>query len=217
MKILIIILARKGSKRLKNKNLRKIGRESLVIRTIRFAKRIKFAKNIILSTDSDKIISISQKHCICLKRPSKLSTSTSTSADAAIHAIKYYENNYSKINAVLLLQPTTPYRKMKDIYKAIQLYKKNKTGVMSVTKYESEHGDKKYYYTILKNKLKKIMNKNLDNVYFANGSIYLTDKKYLLKNKDFQREKCFPVIINTKKFYLDIDYLKDLNEAKKYI
>ena len=217
MKILIIVLARGGSKRLKNKNLRKIGKLPLVIRTLKFAKKIKFVENIILSTDSDKIISISEKYCLCLKRPSRLSNSNSTSASAAIHALKYYEKKYSKVNGVLLLQPTTPYRKIRDVYKAIKMYKKNKTGVMSVTKYRSEHGNKKQYYTIFKNKLKKTDSNNFDNKYFANGSIYVTNKNHLLKNKDFLREGSFPLIINTKKFYLDIDYSKDLDEAKKYI
>ena len=47
-KSLIIILARKGSKRLKNKNLRLIGKKSLVENTILFAKRIKGKKDIII-------------------------------------------------------------------------------------------------------------------------------------------------------------------------
>jgi CMP-N,N'-diacetyllegionaminic acid synthase len=217
MKILIVKLARKGSKRLKNKNLRKIGRDSLVLKTIKFAKRIRFIKNIILSSDSKKIISIAKAHCITLKRPAHLSRSQSTSASAAIHAIKYYENNFSRIESILLLQPTTPFRKLGDIYKAIKLNKKYKNGIMSVTSYNLMRKNKKNFYIISKNKLKKNKNKNLKNTYVPNGSIYLTNKNYLLKYKDFQREGSFPLIINTKKYFIDIDYIKDLNDAKKYI
>jgi CMP-N,N'-diacetyllegionaminic acid synthase len=217
MKILIVILARKSSKRLKNKNLRKIGRDSLVLKTIKFAKRIRFIKNIILSSDSKKIISIAKAHCITLKRPAHLSRSQSTSASAAIHAIKYYENNFSRVDSIILLQPTTPYRKLSDIYKAIKLNKKYKKGVMSVTSYNLKKNNNKIFYIIYKKKLKKVNNTNLNNAYVANGSIYLTNKSYLLRYKDFQRSGSYPLIINTKKYFIDIDYMRDLNDAKKYI
>jgi CMP-N,N'-diacetyllegionaminic acid synthase len=217
MKILIVILARKGSKRLKNKNLRKIGKHSLVLKTIKFAKKIRFIKDIILSSDSKKIISIAKEHCIAIKRPAYLSRSSSTSASAAIHAIRNYENNFSKIDSILLLQPTTPFRKLKDIYKAIKLNNKYKNGVMSVTSYNLTKKSDKTLYIISKNKLKKIKNKNLNNAYAANGSIYLTNKNYLLKYRDLQRNGSYPIIINTKKYFIDIDYIKDLNDAKKYV
>ena len=55
MKILYLILARKNSKRLKNKNLSKINNQTLVQLTIKFAKKLTSSKNIVVSTDSKKI------------------------------------------------------------------------------------------------------------------------------------------------------------------
>ena len=46
--IIGIILARKGSKRIKNKNLKKISGKSLIEITIKFAKKLKFLTNIVL-------------------------------------------------------------------------------------------------------------------------------------------------------------------------
>ena len=40
MKIIIIILARKGSKRIKNKNLLPVNKKPLILHTIEFAKKI---------------------------------------------------------------------------------------------------------------------------------------------------------------------------------
>ena len=62
--IIGIILARKGSKRLKNKNLKKINGRSLCEITIKFAKKLKFLKNIVLSTDDKKLFSLSRKNKI---------------------------------------------------------------------------------------------------------------------------------------------------------
>jgi len=53
-KLLIIIPARKGSKRLKNKNVLKLGSKSLVEKTIIFAKKLVTKNQIILSSDSKK-------------------------------------------------------------------------------------------------------------------------------------------------------------------
>ena len=60
--ILFLIPARKGSKRLKNKNNLKINKKSLVERTIEFSKKISQKKDrILVSTDSIKIQKISLK------------------------------------------------------------------------------------------------------------------------------------------------------------
>jgi len=64
LKILIIIPARKNSKRLKNKNLLKINNKSLIQRTIDEAKKIVPNKNILVSTDSKIILKIAKKNKI---------------------------------------------------------------------------------------------------------------------------------------------------------
>ena len=58
--LLTIILARKGSRRILNKNLRKIGKNSLVETTIKFALKLKNYSDVILSTDDLRIIKIAK-------------------------------------------------------------------------------------------------------------------------------------------------------------
>ena len=50
-----LIPARSGSKRIKNKNLKKIGKFSLVAHAIRMAKKTKYIDRIFVSTDSNYI------------------------------------------------------------------------------------------------------------------------------------------------------------------
>ena len=61
MKILYLILAREGSKRLKNKNLLKIQKKTLIELTINFVKKIAPRKNIIFSTDSKVMLKKANK------------------------------------------------------------------------------------------------------------------------------------------------------------
>ena len=63
MKILSLIMARAGSKRLKNKNLKRIKKYNLVERSINISKQLKkndLVCDTLLSTDS-KILSIGKK------------------------------------------------------------------------------------------------------------------------------------------------------------
>ena len=53
-KILAIIPARGGSKGLKNKNLKKIGKKSLISLAINSCKKLKLVDKIFVSTDSKK-------------------------------------------------------------------------------------------------------------------------------------------------------------------
>ena len=60
--MLFLITARKGSKRLKNKNVLKINKKSLIERTIEFSKKISQKNDkILVSTDCIKIQKISLK------------------------------------------------------------------------------------------------------------------------------------------------------------
>ena len=124
----MIIVARKGSKRLKNKNFMYLGSKTLVERSIIFAKKLVENKNIILSTDSKKILEIGKENEILVPwlRPKNLSQDSSKSVDVALHALKWYEKNIKKKKFILLLQPTTPFRNLIFFKKALSTIIKNK-------------------------------------------------------------------------------------------
>ena len=61
MKLLAVIAARAGSKRLKNKNLTLLNKKPLIYWTIKLAQKISEIKKIVISTDSSKILNVSRK------------------------------------------------------------------------------------------------------------------------------------------------------------
>ena len=72
----------------------------------------------------------------------------SSSEDALIHASEFIENNYFKINSVMMLQCTSPIRKSYDIDKAINLFYESKaTSLISVVE------NKRFIWEQSKNKL----------------------------------------------------------------
>ena len=111
MKILALILARKGSKRIKDKNRIKLNKKKLIEHTIILSKKSGCFVNILLSSNDEEIIKIAKSYKILApwKRPESLSKDISSSYKAAIHAYKWYENHYAKVDGIFILQPTSPF------------------------------------------------------------------------------------------------------------
>ena len=83
-----IILARKGSKRIKNKNLVKINGKPLIEYTLNSIIPIMPPSNIYISTNDENVMRITKKYNInFIKRPEKLCGDKSSSEDGIIHAI----------------------------------------------------------------------------------------------------------------------------------
>jgi CMP-N-acetylneuraminic acid synthetase len=204
--LLFIIPARKNSIRLKDKNIRKIGGKTLVQWSIDFALSSKISLfNIIVSTDSEKIINISKRNCVLfIKRNRKLSGKNAKSEDVILSTLNWYEKNYkerfSKIKAIALLQPTSPFRSYKLFIKAYQFFLKKKAdNIFSAT---STYIQKKTLNNFLKKNIK------------PNGNFYITRLKFFLRNKSLFLGNSYGYIIKNKSLLVDIDTLKDYQKAK---
>jgi CMP-N-acetylneuraminic acid synthetase len=206
--ILFIIPARKDSVRLKNKNLRKIDGKTLVQHSIDFALKFKISlSNIIISTNHEKIIKIANKNRILfIKRKEKLSTKNAKSEDVVLDALYWYKKKYSdkfkKIKAVVLLQPTSPFRSHKVFCEAYSFFFKKKL-------------DNIFSASLIKGKNKFIFLKNNRNIK-PNGNFYITKLNFFLKRKNFFSGNVYGYIIKNKKLLIDIDTLEDYYKAIKF-
>ena len=219
MKILILILARGGSKRLPNKNILKLGRKHLINWSIDFAKKIPFVCDILVSTDSKKIGSIAKKRGALVPwlRPKKLSLDSSKSSDALLHAINWYEKKIQKVDGILELQPTSPFRSLKTIKKGISIFKKNKYS--SVISVEQCRRNSDNLFRLTKKKYKSLTKlfKKTENIFRANGNFALTSPSEFMKNKSFYNNNTFPLVCRTAIESIDIDTKEDWKIAKKLV
>ena len=135
-KILAVITARAGSKRLPDKNILDLAGKPLIAWTIEPAKQSKFIDKIIVSTDSIKIKNISEKYGVEVPfiRPKELASDSASSISVLKHAILFYKN---KFDYIVLLQPTSPLRKTLDIDNAIKMLGEKTEAIVSVC--ETEH------------------------------------------------------------------------------
>ena len=94
----ILIPARKNSKGIKNKNIVKLGDEELISYTIKFAKKIKLASEVVVSTDSKKIANISKRYGASAPflRPKKFSGDNSPDLQVFKHYIYWLKIHKKK-------------------------------------------------------------------------------------------------------------------------
>jgi CMP-N,N'-diacetyllegionaminic acid synthase len=213
MKILAVILARGGSKRLPGKNVKLLGGIPLLEWSVSAAKNIPVICDILVSTDDSNIASIATRAGAYVPwlRSAELSTDTSSSIDATLHALNWYENTHGKVDGILLLQPTSPFRSKDTILKGIKLYSDNQFNtVLGVSKSPS--------HSMLS---MKINNGNLVPLFYENGfnrqsqdlppefvingSYYLVSPDNLRKYQSFITPNAIPLFIHSPQESLDID------------
>lgn len=207
MTIVAIIPARAGSKRLVGKNLLLLKKKPLIIWTIDFAKKLKFLKEVIVTTDDKKLISLIKNYDLTiLQRPKYLARDNTSTISVILDILKKYKNKFKTIDTILLLQPTSPFRSINIVKLALKKYFKfkKKKSIVSVN------------HTFNTN-LKKFKFQNKKK-YNLNGNFYIVSKNFLIKNKSFLSNKhTFPYKIYSKKLQIDIDTKSDFNFAKKII
>jgi len=222
--ILAIVPARGNSKGIKNKNLKKIKGLSLVEHAGNVLKKISWIDYSIISSDSDKIIKAAKKSSLeCIfKRPKKISGDRISDHSVMIHALKAVEKlKKDKIDIILLVQPTSPLRKVIDIKNVIKKIVDEKLeSVWTISKTDLKFHPLKQL-TLKKNILshynKKgkdiIARQQLSNTYYRNGVVYAVTKKLVLKNKNLISKKSSGYLINTPQ--ISIDTVKDFKLASQ--
>ena len=112
-KILGIIPARSGSKKMPHKNIRMFMGKPLIAWTILATRRSGVVDEIFVSTDSERYAMIAKRYGanVPFLRPDDLSGDTNPASDYIIHAINEYNIRYKRtFDYFILLQPTSPLR-----------------------------------------------------------------------------------------------------------
>jgi len=124
MKVLATIIARGGSQRVPNKNIRLLAGKPLLAYSIEGAKRSRYVERVIVSTDSEAITNVALKAGaeVPFRRPAEISQGHSTELQAMEHALGWLKDNEGyEPELVVLLRPTSPFRTTATIDRAIDL------------------------------------------------------------------------------------------------
>ena len=195
MKILAFIPARGGSKRIPNKNIKLLNGKPLIVYTIEAAKGSNHINRIVVSTDSEEIATIAKQYGaeVPFLRPKEISQSDSTEMQFFEHALNRFEKHEQyEPDLIVLLYPTSPFRKPASIDRAIEeMLKHPEVDSLRSLRLCSEHP---YKMWVIENGYLKPFVKGenpnihtlsyhlLPTVYVQNARIYIT-KLSTIKNK----------------------------------
>jgi len=196
-KILALVPARGGSKRIPLKNIKPLNKRPLIYYTIRTALSCSLIDKVVVSTDNKKIAAVSKKYGaeVPFLRPQNISQDKTSDQPVVRHCLNFLAKNNETYDYILYLKPTTPFKEKQDIIKAIKTIHDNKLNlVRSVTRVTGVH----HPYWMYKEKnstlspllpnfsIKNYYQSQLlpNNIFRLNGVVEIFTKKHAL-NSDF--------------------------------
>ena len=206
-KVLGIIPARAGSKGLPGKNIKQFCGKPLLAYAIEAGSKCEFIDNLIVSTDSEEIAEIARTlgAQVPFIRPSNLALDITLSTDVVIHALDFFKDNMKLIfDYVIVIEPTSPLRDSTDLKQAIENLLKHEVAKSIVGICLTENQNPNYLFKLQKNdtivkydKSNQTLSRrqDLDEVYFVEGSLYISDVDYFRQKNTFYHDKTIGFIL----------------------
>ncbi len=233
MKILGLITARGGSKRVPRKNIKMFFDKPLIVWTIEVIQKSSSVKKWILSTEDTEIAEIGRGHGIDIPflRPKELAEDDSSSFDVVRHSVLWLRDHEEYFaDWVVLLEPTSPGRQpfhIDEVVKIIEQKNNEIDSICAVTEalgclsaYKSLKIDKDnnltrfYDNTSFRNIA--IRNQDVPSSYYINSAIYAFKVSNLfLPMPSIWGNKVYGYVMDSK-YSFDIDTPEDwiIAEAK---
>lgn len=224
-KILALIPAREGSKRVPLKNIREFAGSSLTQIALNQALAIPVITTVALTTDSNELLKLYAKESKieCIKRPSEISDDIAPAIDYVRHALKLMEDKKGFVyEYVIILQPTSPLRKIEDITGTLELIRKHPEADSAVSVMKVDHLNNPIKMKILKgdelipyfeHEKGRLADYQLPVVYVRNCSVYVSRRKNLDTFTDVMGEKCVGYIMPAERS-IDINEMIDFELAE---
>jgi CMP-N,N'-diacetyllegionaminic acid synthase len=213
MRILAVIPARGGSKRLPRKNIRSLGGRPLIAWSIAVTQNIAEIVDVLVSTDDEEIAGIALAHGALVPwlRPSELASDEATSADVCIHALNWYEAKFGSVDGLLLLQPTSPFRGRETIVNGLMRYEA--IGFRPVVAFSPAVSHPMWCVRIEGETVVPFLgtggfdlrSQDLPPAYAVNGALYLISPEVLRKTRGFLVNDVTPLLMERAETSIDID------------
>lgn len=222
-RVLAVIPARGGSKRLKNKNILPLAGQPMIAHTIKSALDSRLFADVLVSTDSPAIARIARK-CgadVPFLRDAKLADDHTPVSAATLSSLKQMQAHTGKTyTAVVQLMPNCPCRSAQDIRNAYrQFLRSGASFQISVFPF----GWMNPWWAMRLDRLArpirlfpeayKRRSQDLDKLYCPTGAIWISKADALRKQKTFYG-KGFSVFVMDWRHAIDIDDKEDLEMAK---
>lgn len=219
--LLIVIPARGGSKGIPGKNIKSLGGKPLICYSIDAARAVADDSRICVSTDDAAIISCVESYGLKVPfvRPDELATDTAGTNGVLLHALNFYESKGIQVDAILLLQPTSPFRSITQVKEILSTYTPDIDMVVSVKEtsvnpyYNCFEDDEAGFLQISKGTRSFVRRQDAPPAYEFTGSLYVINPASLKAKGLFGLDKIRKYV--TSDFYtVDLDTMFDWKMAE---
>lgn len=224
--VVSIVIARGGSKGVPRKNIKPLAGKPLVGYTIEAGKGSQYIDRVICSTDDDQIGKVAESFgAEFFKRPAELATDAAAVEPTLVHVVETIRDreNYST-GIMVLLQPTTPFRKSIYIDQALEKLVAHPTAGSIYSVYPAPQKMNPYWISRIDDDgfIKPYLGEqyfptrqSLPKVYWRDGQIYAVYGDQLLKTGSRYGETgSLPFINEDDKYHINIDDITDFMLAE---
>lgn len=226
--VLGMINARGGSKGVPRKNIRILGGKPLICWSIDVAKRVPSISRCIVSTEDQEIAQVAHANGgdVPFMRPAELAADSSIQLDTLIYnTIKVEEMLEHKIDAVVLLQPTHPFRTAGDVSGCIdKLFKTGADSVITIAPNKNHpfglwQSGKKGLKPFLENALsehKGFNRQSMHGHFMRTGAVYAIKRDVLVDQKSLYGRYVEGHVVDEVRSWINIDNEHDFSMAEAW-
>ncbi|KZR85006.1 cytidylyltransferase domain-containing protein [Synechococcus sp. MIT S9504] len=212
MSLVALIPARGGSKGIPRKNIRPFYGKPLLQWSIDVALAAPSVDRVVVSTDDHEIaeIALAGGAEVPFLRPLELATDTASGIAPVLHVLEQLPD----VSDLLLLQPTSPLRRVEDVEKIVALYRQaGNDSVVSVS-LSSKHPA--WMFSMSPDKVLQPLlyrsnvacRQQLPHAYELNGALYLASRCFLERESSFLNKQTLGYVMSPE-HSVDIDTLLD--------
>lgn len=224
MKVLGIVPARGGSKRIPNKNLYLLGGIPLICHCLRTAKKCSLINRLVVSTEDEAIAEVAKKEGVdVIERPVELAQDDTPTLPVIKHVITELDKAGFYADIILTIQPTYPFITVDNIEKAIKAFSKNGAfdSVTTVTRAPFKHHpynarkineDGTISFMFPEEKKNCPNSQSAPPVYFF-GNLYASKRAAIFEKDSLYGDKSFPIEVDNIEGF-DIDDMFDMEMAE---
>ena len=220
MKVALII-ARKNSQRIKNKNRKKFFKKPIIYWPIKTLIASNIFDKVYVSTDDKLIAKLAQNYgaIVPFIRSKKLSGHTVSTIDVVKNFIKKIDKKYNKVSMVCCAYGASPFFNIKDLKEADEKIKNKKNDFIFIATKVNQMFLRSFYFSenkiqmVQKNKT-ETRSQDLPYCYIDAGQFYFAKKQNWIKSKTIFTPNS-TALIRKKEDYVDINTSKDFELAQK--
>lgn len=211
-----MITARGGSKRVPGKNLRCLGGRPVLVWSIEVAQAVaeisEEISDILVSTDDAAIAAVARSAGALVPwlRPAEVATDTASSVDVCLHALDWYESETGEVDGLLLLQPTSPFRRRDTVLRGIDLFRAHHRRPVLTISPAASHP---MWCFRLEGAVMRpyieggihLRSQDLPPAYVLNGALHLIAPEDLRQRRSFYGDDMLPLVLDAAEESIDID------------